>query len=228
MEKWGAALYGDPCRECGFGFGLTPAEAIAAVRAVPAAYAERLAGASGREQIPGLTWNTAAYTSHVADNLRSWSGWLAGSYLAGHLDVPGYDPDQLAQARRYNELSLAGAQWSLRWAADDWAEAVTEGLARQVVLQHAARGPPARRRHRPQQRPRRPPPPLGHHPHPPRPVGVRSGGIEGDDGRCHGRRLGEGQAILAQTVQVELDGPAHLIQRLGFGLAERGDSGQIR
>jgi hypothetical protein len=141
MEKWGADLYGDPCRECGFGFGLTPAEAIAAVRDVPAAYAERLAGATGREQLPGLAWNTAAYASHVADNLRSWSGWLAGGYLGGDLNVPGYDPDQLAQARRYNELSLAGALWSLRWAAGAWAEAVTEGLARQVVLQHATRGP---------------------------------------------------------------------------------------
>jgi hypothetical protein len=141
MEKWGAGLYGDPCRECGFGFGLAPAGAIAAVRAVPATYTARLTGATGREQLPGLAWNTAAYVSHVTDNLRSWSGWLAGAYLGGDLGVPGYDPDLLAQGRRYNELSLAGALWSLRWAADVWTEAVTEGVARQVVLQHAARGP---------------------------------------------------------------------------------------
>ena len=41
METWGAARYGDPCRECGFGFGLTPDQAMAAVRAVPVAFAER-------------------------------------------------------------------------------------------------------------------------------------------------------------------------------------------
>ena len=76
METWGAALYGDPCRECGFGFGLTPDQAVAAVRAVPVAFAERLAAATGREQLSGLAWNTAAYTSHVTDNLRVWAGAL--------------------------------------------------------------------------------------------------------------------------------------------------------
>jgi hypothetical protein len=141
METWGAARYGDPCRECGFGFGLTPEQAVAAVRAVPVAFAERLAAASGREQLPGLTWNTAAYTSHVTDNLRVWAGALAGGFLADDLDAPGYDPDQLAQARRYNELSLAGALWSLRWAVDAWVQIVPEAVAGQIVLQHAARGP---------------------------------------------------------------------------------------
>jgi hypothetical protein len=141
METWGAARYGDPCRECGFGFGLTPEQAVAAVRAMPVAFAERLAAATGREQLPGLTWNTAAYTSHVTDNLRGWAGALAGGFLADDLDVPGYDQDQLAQARRYNELSLAGALWSLRWAVDAWVQIVPEAVAGQIVLQHATRGP---------------------------------------------------------------------------------------
>ena len=34
VEKWGADLYGDPCRECGFGWKLSPAQAVASVRAV--------------------------------------------------------------------------------------------------------------------------------------------------------------------------------------------------
>ena len=140
METWGAARYGDPCRECGFGFGLSPDEAVAAVRAAPVTFAERLAEASGREQLPGLSWNTTAYTSHVTDNLRAWSGWLAGGYLGDHPEVPGYDQDQLAQARRYNELSLAGALWSLRWAVDAWVQIVPEAVAGQIVLQHATRG----------------------------------------------------------------------------------------
>ena len=141
METWGAARYGDPCRECGFGFGLSPDEAVAAVRAAPVTFAERLAEASGREQLPGLAWNTAAYTSHVTDNLRAWSGWLAGGYLGDDPEVPGYDEDQLAQARRYNELSLTGALWSLRWAVDAWVQIVPAALASQVVLEHATRGP---------------------------------------------------------------------------------------
>ncbi|MEU4680145.1 hypothetical protein [Micromonospora sp. NPDC023737] len=140
MEKWGANLYGQPCRGCGFDWELTPAEAVAAVRAMPDAYAKRLADATGRETHPELTWTSAAYVSHVTDNLRTWAERLAGGYLAGVRDVPGYDPDLLAQARHYNEISLAGALWSLRWAADAWAEAVEQALASGVVLQHATRG----------------------------------------------------------------------------------------
>ncbi len=140
VEKWGADLYGDPCRECGFGWKLSPAQAVAAVRAVPGAYAARLAGATGRERHPDLAWTTAAYVSHVTDNLRAWAERLAGGYLAGDLEVQGYDSDLLAQARHYNEVSLVGALWSLRWAASAWAQSAESALARGVVLRHATRG----------------------------------------------------------------------------------------
>jgi hypothetical protein len=89
VEKWGAGLYGDPCRECGFGWKLSPAQAVASVQAVPDSYARRLAGATGRERHPDLAWTAAAYVSHVTDNLRTWAERLAGGYLAGDLAVPG-------------------------------------------------------------------------------------------------------------------------------------------
>ena len=66
MEKWGAGLYGDPCRECGFGWELSLAQAVASVRAVPDAYARRLAGATGRERHPDLAGTAAAYVSFYA------------------------------------------------------------------------------------------------------------------------------------------------------------------
>ncbi len=152
MEQWGATLYGNPCRECGFAWELTPEQAIASVRAVPAAYAARLAGATGRERHPDLTWTAAAYVAHVTDNLRTWSERLAGASppgdlaapgatLARDLAVPGYDPDLLARARHYDELPLAGTLWSLRWAAAAWTEAVQQALAADVTLHHATRGP---------------------------------------------------------------------------------------
>jgi hypothetical protein len=140
VEQWGASLYGDPCRECGFGWDLSPEQAVASVRAMPDAYATRLAGATGRERHPDLAWTVAAYVGHVTDNLRTWAERLAGASLAGHLTVPGYDPDLLSEARHYDEISLAGALWSLRWAATAWTEAVEEALKAGIVLQHATRG----------------------------------------------------------------------------------------
>jgi hypothetical protein len=140
MEKWGADLYGDPCRGCGFSWQLTPKEAITSIREMPDVYAKRLADATGQERHPELAWTTAAYVSHVADNLRTWAERLAGGYLAGVFEVPSYDPDLLSQARNYNEMSLAGALWSLRWAVDSWVTAVESALASAVVLQHATRG----------------------------------------------------------------------------------------
>src|SRR4051812_2565867 len=54
--------------------------------------------------------------------------------------VPGYDENLLAQARSYDHVPLAGALWSLDRSARDWRDALTLGLARSVVLEHAGRG----------------------------------------------------------------------------------------
>ena len=68
----------------------------------------RLAGATGRERHPDLAWTTAAYVSHVTDNLRTWAERLAGGYLAGDLAVPGYDPDLLSRATRTTPTTTCG------------------------------------------------------------------------------------------------------------------------
>jgi hypothetical protein len=91
MEKWGAELYGDPCRGCGFGWTLMPEDAVVSVRSMPDRYADRLRTATGRERHPDLAWSPPAYVSHVTDNLRIWAERLAGGYLAGAVDVAGYD-----------------------------------------------------------------------------------------------------------------------------------------
>lgn len=141
METWGAALYGDPCRACGFEWNLTPEHAVALVREVPGGFADRLRLAMGRERHPELAWTPSAYVSHVADNLRTWAERLIGALRDGIVEVPGYDPDLLAAARRYDDISPAAALWSLTWASRAWVEAIEEALAAGVVLRHAARGP---------------------------------------------------------------------------------------
>ena len=140
MEAWGAARYGDPCRECGFDWSLTQESAIAMVAAIPADYADLLRSGAGSARHPDLEWNAAGYVCHVADNLRIWAERLAGAGLGGPAEVPGYDENLLARAREYNQVPAEGALWSLRSAAGDWADAVGLATRERVVLQHAGRG----------------------------------------------------------------------------------------
>lgn len=120
MELWGASLYGNPCPDCGYNWSLTVSEAIALVSGLPAKFSDFLEGRRGDERHPELGWTSAGYVSHVTDNLRTWAERLAGARLGGAVHVPGYDPDLLAQARCYNEISSAAALWSLRGAVAAW------------------------------------------------------------------------------------------------------------
>ncbi len=141
MERWGAELYGDPCRDCGYGWSVTPQEAIQILLRLPVQFRALLDGCTGQERHPDLSWGPTAYVCHVADNLRAWAeGVAAGVRLSAEVAVPGYDPDLLAEARRYDRIEPAAALWSLERAADAWSETVTAALQKDVVLQHAARG----------------------------------------------------------------------------------------
>lgn len=140
MELWGASLYGNPCRDCGYSWSLTVREAIALVSGLPAKFSDLLEGRRGDERHPELGWTCAGYVSHVTDNLRTWAERLAGARLGGAVHVPGYDPDLLAQARCYNEIASAAALWSLQGAVAAWVEAVSCAVDQQVILHHAARG----------------------------------------------------------------------------------------
>ena len=140
MEKWGADLYGQPCRACAFDWRLTPPEAVALVRDIAAQFSAALSEATGRERHPDLVWTPSAYVSHVTDNLRTWAERLVGARVSGETDVPGYDPDVLARARNYDKVSLAAALWSLGWASREWVEAVEEALKANVVVHHGTRG----------------------------------------------------------------------------------------
>jgi len=140
VESWGAALYGDPCRGCGFDWSISPDAAMGLVAGVPARYTGLLAHTDGSQRHPDLDWTAGAYVCHVSDNLRIWAERLAGAALGGSRQVPGYDENLLARARAYDRVPLAGALWSLQRAARDWQEAVHLALGRDVVLLHASSG----------------------------------------------------------------------------------------
>ena len=140
METWGADRYGDPCRECGFRWELSAAEAVASVRAVPDAYAERLTGATGRERHPDLAWTTAAYVCHVTDNLRTWAERLPAATWPEMLRYRVTIRTCCRGRVTITRSRCAGALWSLRWAVDAWTQSAQAALARGVVLRHATRG----------------------------------------------------------------------------------------
>ncbi len=139
-ELWGAALYGDPCRECGFDWSISTDEAIQSVTNLPADFTRLLGERDGRETVPGLSWSAASYVCHVADNLRIWAERLSGARVSGVLEVPGYDQDLLAQARNYHDIGVGAALWSVQSATDLWLDSVASALAGHVVLIHATRG----------------------------------------------------------------------------------------
>jgi len=77
-QSWGAGLYGDPCRECGFDWSVSPEGAAQLVVAIPSGYAALLQGRDGTQRHPDLEWTAGAYVCHVTDNLRIWAERVAG------------------------------------------------------------------------------------------------------------------------------------------------------
>ena len=140
MNGWGASVYGDPCRECGFRWTTTLDQARKAVGEIPAVYGGLLDGASGDERHPGLEWSVREYVCHVADNLRIWAERLMGVVGGATAAVGGYDEHRLSEARGYRGIALPAARWSLGRSVDDWLDAVARSDEEGVVLVHPERG----------------------------------------------------------------------------------------
>jgi hypothetical protein len=140
MGGWGASVYGDPCRECGFVWAMAPTEVRGTVADLPVTYTTLLAGSSGGERHPELGWSVAEYVCHVADNLRIWAERLVGIATGGPPSVGGYDETALALARNYPSIPLTAALWSLGRSVEDWLEAVDRSNPSGIVLVHPERG----------------------------------------------------------------------------------------
>ena len=67
-----------------------------------------LRAAKGTERLPDLGWNVPDI-AHMTDNTRIWSERLIAVARGADRKVVPYDPDLLAEARRYNEVALEGA-----------------------------------------------------------------------------------------------------------------------
>ncbi len=113
MEPWGAMQFGDPCKECAFDWSLSPQAAIQWVSHLQARLTAITSSAEGSERRESGGWSVTEYVCHVGDNLRQWAERVQGARLAGVVAVSGFNPDDLALARRYETLPLAAALWSI-------------------------------------------------------------------------------------------------------------------
>jgi hypothetical protein len=140
VDKWGAPLYGDPCRECGFTWTIGQTDSISLMRDVPDVVEQLVSGATGTERLSELGWNVCGYIAHMTDNTRIWAERLVAVARGADPHVVPYDPDLLGEARHYNEVALQGATWSLCIAVTNWLSAVEEADPAGVVMLHSERG----------------------------------------------------------------------------------------
>ena len=84
MSDWGRRTYGDPCRECGFGWELSIDDGVARIAMIPESYEELIGASDGSHRGAGLDWSSLEYVCHVTDNLRIWAERLAAAALNVH------------------------------------------------------------------------------------------------------------------------------------------------
>ena len=141
VDSWGAPLYGDPCRECGFTWATELARSISLMLDMPDTVDRLVLDATGKERLPDLGWNVCGYIAHMTDNTRIWAERLTAVARGADAHVIPYNPDLLAEARHYNEVALQGTSWSFRIAVANWLGAVEEAKPAGVVMLHSERGP---------------------------------------------------------------------------------------
>ena len=80
MNGWGASVYGDPCRECGYSWTISLADGVSLVASLPFAYSELLEGWSGR----GATSKSLLVGQRVGASCRRQPEDLGGAAHGSH------------------------------------------------------------------------------------------------------------------------------------------------
>ncbi len=140
MELWGAQLFGDPCRDCGFDWSITAPLALAFIEQMPLRDRPSPCNApatSGLPPPPGVFQGTCAT---LPTTLEFWPSGLQGTFRSNDREISGHDPDDLATARRYESIPLSSALWSLEISCNAWVETLKSALNQQVELRHSFRG----------------------------------------------------------------------------------------
>jgi hypothetical protein len=101
------------CAECGFSWLTAGDDALAEVRDGPARFTLLLEGRDATVAPASGVWSPSAYVWHVADLVRAWSERLHSLAADPSAAWAGFDPDELARARRYDALPVTTGPWAL-------------------------------------------------------------------------------------------------------------------
>lgn len=140
MNDYLRAIYGDPCRGCGYDWSHDPVTCDGIVVGAPARFEAVLAGRGKREPCGELQWNATAYVTHLADVVRIWSDRVAAAALGSSDPVVPFDEDALGTACGYLDLPLTGGLWALGRAVGDWKAAETLADPMRTTLNHPEQG----------------------------------------------------------------------------------------
>lgn len=140
VTRWGRQTYGDPCRECGFGWTLSQTEAVAYVRRLPYIYSQLIGDSDGTNRHPDLAWTAGQYVCHVVDNLRIWAERVIAASKGATELIGTYDADMLCVARGYAFVPTQGSLWSLERSCESWVCGIEAASESQLTLRHPQRG----------------------------------------------------------------------------------------
>jgi hypothetical protein len=135
-EEWGFPT----CRECGYSWETSPAEARETIASAPEQFAALLEGHKDAKTKPGPnTWSASGYVWHLSDWLRIQGGRIYGIRHDPDYEPVPLDPDDIDAVFHYDLLSTPAGLWMLKQCAQIFLTA-TENLDPRLTFQHPVLG----------------------------------------------------------------------------------------
>ena len=126
---------GANCAECGFGWTTDGERALLHLRGGPGRFDELLEGHDATGQPDPRVWSPSAYVWHVGDVVRAWAERLHSLGTDPSASWAGFDPNELAGARRYHALPPRSGPWALARAIDALEQSL-DGLDMDTAFVH--------------------------------------------------------------------------------------------
>ncbi|HEV2755229.1 MAG TPA: DinB family protein [Actinomycetota bacterium] len=142
MAHFDTSVAGGRCTWCSFDWTIGVEEAATIVGETPEWCRQAFEGRweeARRKPAPEL-WSPSAYVWHMADAIGVWAERLVALAQDRERPLAGFDQDDLADVRRYEELSTRAGLWAFQRRVDDWNDA-RAAISPDTELLHPDFGP---------------------------------------------------------------------------------------